>query len=349
MNFDMLRRQGLALGLGVIAGYAAYRIGMPLPWMLGPMLINTLAAMLKMPIAAPTKLRPYVIPVIGVMLGASVSAEIIARLPEWFTTLVIMIPFLASAAIVSLFVYMKVGKYDFITAYFSAMPGGLVDMLTLGTAYGGKENKIALAHASRILVVISFVGMYYGLVLGVTAGGSGGRPWIAVGSLDISDWLILGGCAVLGVPFGKLLRLPAAGMLGPMLLSAAAHVPHWVEIAPPTILVVAAQIVLGTIIGSRFIGVALGEMVKDVGLGVVACTGMLAVGVIYASITAAITGVPVSAVFLAYSPGGLTEMSLLALSMGQEVAYVSVMHILRILLIIMSAPAVFKRIGVKPA
>ena len=44
---------------------------------------------------------------------------------------------------------------------------------------------------------------------------------------------------------------------------------------------------------------------------------------------------------LAFSPGGLAEMSLLALAMGQDVAYVSVLHVVRIALVIGGAGVVF--------
>jgi uncharacterized membrane protein AbrB (regulator of aidB expression) len=73
--------------------------------------------------------------------------------------------------------------------------------------------------------------------------------------------------------------------------------------------------------------------------------GMLVVAVAFAFIAAELTGLQASQIFLAYSPGGLTEMLLLALAMGQDVAFVSVMHLLRILLVIMGAPLVFGRIG----
>ena len=48
--------------------------------------------------------------------------------------------------------------------------------------------------------------------------------------------------------------------------------------------------------------------------------------------------------FLAYAPGGLTEMSLLTLAMGQDATYVSVIHVIRITLVIAAAPLVFAMI-----
>ena len=336
-------RQALALAIGGLAGYLANRIGMPLPWMLGPMIATTLASLVGLPVSGPLRLRPIVIPIIGVMLGAAINRSIFAHIFDWGVTLAVMVPFLAAAAGVSIFIYRKVAGYDPVTAYFSAMPGGVNDMLILGTAAGGSERRIALAHASRILVVITCVGLFNGFVLGVRPEGSGGRPWIAIDVLTLEDWLWLGGCALVGVPFGKLLRAPAPNMLG--LLSAALHLGEVVETAPPTLVIVMSQIVLGTVIGCRFLGATFREVGRDLGLGALSSFAMLLVAVAFAFVAAELTGAHPSQIFLAYSPGGLTEMSLLALAMGQDVAFVSVMHLLRILLVILGAPMVFGRIS----
>jgi membrane AbrB-like protein len=343
MTVAPLMRQVLALMLGTAAGYAAWRAGIPLPWMIGPMIVNTLAALGHLPVAAPLRLRPVVIPVIGVMLGSAITAEVFAHLGDWVITLAGMIPFLAVAALASMTIYRRVGKLDPVTAYFAAMPGGLNEMLLLGTAAGGVERRIAMAHATRILVVISCVGIFFGLVLGVRTSGTGGRPWLPMSAVGLADWLALGACAVAGVPLAKVLRLPAGNVLGPMILSGVAHMTHLVDIPPPSLIVNGAQIVLGTVIGCRFLGATLSEVGRDLMLGVLSSLAMLAVAVAFASSVAWLTQTPATQVFLAYSPGGLTEMSLLALALHQDVAFVSVMHILRILVVIVAAPLVFRR------
>ncbi len=340
-------KQAIALLIGTSAGLLAYRVGMPLPWMLGPMIANTVVAVMHGPILAPIKLRPIVIPVIGVMLGSSITAEILQQLDEWTLTLVVMVPFLATAALGSYTIYRRIGKYDAVTAYFSSMPGGLAEMLLIGGANGGIERRIALAHASRVLLVVTFVGLFYGIVLGVQSGAAGAKAWVGLGALSIADWVWLGGCVVLGVPLGRLVRLPAPLMLGPMLVSAAAHLLHLVEVPPPSLLVIGAQIVLGSVIGCRFVGATAREVAQDLKLGMASSIVMLVVAVLFSVVTWQLTGTPLSQVFLAYSPGGLTEMSLLALALGQDVAYVSVMHILRILMVIVAAPFVFGRRGIK--
>lgn len=337
-----LLSQILASLIGIAGGLVAYFAGLPLPWMLGPMIANTVAALLQMPVAGPDRLRPYVIPVIGVMLGSGVTAEIFGLLGTWVLTLIILPLFLAVAAGISYGVYRKIGGYDPVTAFYAAMPGGLNEMLVLGAEAGGIERRIALAHASRVLIIIVFVALFFGVFLGVSSGGQGPSNWVALHAITAMDYAILGFCAVAGSVIGKWLGLPAAPVFGPMILSGIAHVAGWITVAPPTLFVIAAQITIGTIIGTRFVGATLAEIRRDVSLSALASLLMLAAALGFAEVIVWISGVPLAQAFLAFAPGGLTEMSLLTLAMDQDVAYVSVMHVIRITMVIAIAPFVFR-------
>lgn len=338
---DIWPRPVLALAIGMVSGILANALGVPLPWMIGPMIGNTVSAMARAPVAAPVLLRPLVIPVIGVMLGSALSAEILRQAVGWWPSMLLIIPFLALAGGISYQFYRRIGGFDPVTAYFAAMPGGLNDMVILGAAAGGDERRIALAHAVRILVVIVFVVLFFGLVLGVTSDRQS-RPYVEIGVLGLTDigWLVAAGLA--GVPFGRLLRLPAAAMLGPMILSGAAHVAGAVDVPPPTILVIAAQIVLGTIIGCRFVGIRLRHIGQEMLLGAGSSALMIVAAVAFAALLASLTGTDMRQAFLAYSPGGLTEMSLLALAMGQDIAYVSISHAARIMVVVFGAPLIHR-------
>ncbi len=342
-------RTGLALLIGLVTGVAGYRIGMPLPWMLGSMLGVTLAALARLPIAGPNRLRPIVIPIIGVMLGSAITPETLQQLGRWSGTMLVLPVALMTAAAASYMIYRRLGGYDPVTAFYSSMPGGLNEMLLLGAAEGGDERRIAQAHAARVLLVIFFVALYFGAVLGVRSN-TANATWVALDALTLADYLILAACAVLGVQLAKLLRLPAAPIFGPLILSGAAHVIGWVMVPPPTLVIIAAQIVVGTIIGSRFIGATLKEVGSDLALGAASTLLMLVMAVASAYALTAFVDIPLAQAFLAYAPGGLTEMSLLTLAINQDVAFVSVTHIVRITLVVALAPVLFRLIrrGTRP-
>lgn len=337
-------RTVIALALGTVSGWVAMLIGLPLPWMLGPMMGVAVAALAGAPIRGPGRLRPIVVPVIGVMLGSSITPAILQALGQWGITIAFLIPFLISLAAASYAIYRGIGRYDPVTAWFCAMPGGLNDMLVMGAEAGGVERKIALAHAARVFLVIVFVVLFFGLFYGVTTNGDN-RTWVSLAEPRLSDWIILGLCAVLGVPFGTLARLPAAQIFGPMILSGAAHVTGLVTIAPPSVIVILAQLVIGTVVGSRFLGAGLRDVGRDLALGLASSLTMLSVAVGFAFLVHRVTGLGMAQTFLAFSPGGLAEMSLLAIAMGTDVAFVSVMHVIRLTLVIGAAAPLFRLVN----
>ena len=63
------------------------------------------------------------------------------------------------------------------------------------------------------------------------------------------------------------------------------------------------------------------------------------------------TGLPFHAIWLAFAPGGLAEMTLISLTMGIDVAFVSTHHVIRVAFMVIAAPAVFyllqKYLGIK--
>lgn len=336
-----LQAQITALVVGFVCGVGAYLAGLPLPWMLGPMIGNTVLAVAGVPVIGPDKLRPIVIPVIGVMLGSAITIELFAQLSGWALTLILLPLYLMIASGFSFFVYRRIGGYDPVTAFYAAMPGGLNEMLIMGGEAGGDERKIALAHAARVMLVILFVALFFGLFLGVRSG-VGGRNWIPLSAPSITDYALLVLAAILGLQLAKFLRLPAAPVFGPMIVSGAFHMAGWVTIAPPTVFIVVAQMVVGTVIGTRFAGATIAEIRRDIGLAVLGSGAMLIISIGFAALIAWSAHMSLSQAFLAYAPGGLTEMALLTLAMDQDVAYVSTIHIIRITMVIAIAPVVFK-------
>ena len=160
-----IKGQVLAVAIGISGGSVANAIGVPLPWMLGPMLATAAVALIGMPVRGPVKLRPFIIPILGVLLGSGVTPETIGLLGQWSLTLLVLPVFLGLAALASYAVYRKLGRYDQVTAFYAAMPGGLNEMLVLGTEAGGNERRIALAHAARVMLIITFVALFFGLFL----------------------------------------------------------------------------------------------------------------------------------------------------------------------------------------
>ena len=62
----------------------------------------------------------------------------------------------------------------------------------------------------------------------------------------------------------------------------------------------------------------------------------------FALAIAQVTGLSLEALVLAFAPGGLAEMSLIAIAVGADSAFVATHHIIRVILIVGVAPALFR-------
>ena len=325
----------LAIVIGTVGGFVFDWLKMPLAWMLGACVFSTVAAFAGLRIGMNVRLRQGMVIIMGVLLGSGFSPELIHQLGKWAVSLGVLSGMTMTGATLSYFWFRRFTMWDKVTCYFAAMPGGLNDMTIMGGAMGGQERAIALAHALRILTVVLTIPVWYRLVSGAaTSVLTMPHPT----HNDWRDWAILIACGLIGAVVGRLLRLPAAFMMGPMLVSAIAHLAGFTDSKPPGELVAAAQVVVGCGIGCRFVGTAIDQLHKEIGVSVGAAILLIGCAVGFAEITHALTGLSIDATVLSYAPGGFAEMSLIGLALGVEVAMVATHHLFRLFLIILTSP-----------
>ena len=333
-------RMVFSLGLGTAGGFLFHHFHFPLPWMLGPLVATTAASLLKFPLARPGRLRPMVVPVLGVMLGAGFTPDAVSRFHLWLFSLSTLLIYAAVATAATAYYLARRSRWDAPTAYFAASPGGFGAMVLLGEAMGADERRVSLIHSVRIMLTVLIIPFWFKFHEGYQPGNMTALG--DIGDLTLKDGALLIACAVAGYYLASKLRLPAAQLLGPIVLSALVHLGGLTKAQPPQEVVALAQIVIGASIGCRFLGVKLGEVfgiiIQAVGITVL----MLGSAVGFAWGVSAVTGLPVETVCLAFAPGGLAEMSLIALSLGGDVAFVATHHMVRVSFLVSMAPFAFR-------
>lgn len=340
-RFDRFRPIILGVLIGLSGGVLFWWLRLPLPWMLGSMLATTVASLSGVNLSIPSSWRPPTIAVLGILLGSSFTIEIVARMPTWLPSLAALPFYVLLIGVVSLVYLRRIGRLDPKTAFFCATPGGLGEMVILGDRLGGDLRTISLVHATRILLIVFCVPFAFRF-LGYLPPGTALGPSVAAGPVDL---VVLVLCGVAGFWAGRWLRLPAPGLLGPMVLSAAAHLLGWVHGAPPVWLVGAAQVIIGASIGVRFKDYPVVRVVWMILLGFGLTVFMLGMTLLFGFGLHRLTGLPVEVVVLAFVPGGLAEMSLIALALTDEPAYVATIHIVRITLVVLLASSLYRLYG----
>ena len=327
-----------SLGLGAIGGLVFSWLTIPLPWMIGAMIFSTLAALTGLPVRGSNRLRSIVVPVLGIMLGSSFSPETIGQVSMWIPSIILMLIFVA-IIIATVAIYLnKVMGFGPVTAYFSATPGGLATMVVIGAEMGGDDRRIGLTHSIRIMLTVLIIPFYFRIFEGYMPGGLDSLGSVA--ELSLYDAAILIAC-MLGFPIFKALRLPAAIMLGPMTFSVIAHISGLTDAKPPAEIVNIAQLVIGIGIGARFVGVSVIRLYRVMLAGIGATVLMVGLAAAAAWVLSAWTGLPFPAIWLAFAPGGVAEMTLISLALGIDVAFVSTHHMVRVVFMVLAAPLVF--------
>lgn len=330
----------LALAIGAAGGWVSAEMNMPLPWMIGAMCATTAAALAGAPLRIPAPLRSLMIAVLGTMLGSTFTPEVASGFARWWPSLVGLLLFTALVIAVVAPILLRAPGFNPAAAFFGAAPGGFSEMVFIGSQLGGDERRMSLIHSVRILITVLLIPLWFRLFQGYVPGPIQGLGVLA--DLGLRDGAILAACAVVGFVLGRKLRLPAAPLIGPMILSAAVHLAGITRASPPAEIVNVAQIVLGAGIGARFVGFDVRLVFGTMMLGAGVTAAMLALAVGAALALERLTGLPFTTLILAFAPGGLAEMTLISLALGIDTAFVSVHHFARMVFLVMLAPVAFR-------
>lgn len=251
-----------ALLIGAVGGAVFLWLHMPLAWMLGAMFFTGVTVLAgldrRITMRVEPRLRTVMIVIIGVMLGSAFKPEMIDRAREWLGLIVLMLAYIPIVTTICYWMFRRMARLDPVTAYFSAAPGGLQEMTLAGEAFGGDGRSIILTHALRIFITVMTVPVYFRFIegLNVPPMAQGAHFW----QLQWHEGALLVACGVAGWYVAKFLRIPAAHLVGPMIVSALVHLFGWSHAAPPPELVAVAQVVMGAALGCRFVGTPLKEV-----------------------------------------------------------------------------------------
>jgi len=336
-----------ALGFLVAAlGVAVFKLfALPLPWLLGPIFACLIAALAGVPMAGVKPLNDAMRTVLGVAVGATMTPAVIVTFPAMWPTLLLVPVMVLAIGITGVPYFRRVWGYDFPTAYYSTMPGGLQDMLVFGEEAGGKVRTLSLVHATRVMVIVVALPFILKGIWDADLSNPPGAPLISV---PWPQLLLMVACAALGWWGAQRIGMFGASILGPLIVAAVAAMAGLLQNRPPAEAIWAAQFFIGLSIGSKYAGVTMAEVKRDVFAGLGFCAILIVLTLIFVEFIYALGLAPGQEALLAFAPGGQAELTVLALIVGADVAFVVAHHVVRIFVVILGAPLaarVFDRHG----
>lgn len=345
------------IALGTLGGLGAQWIGIPLPFILGSMIVVAIFAQSSEALAKKTTrtllppdfkfnddLRAVFIGIIGMAIGTRITMDLILTLPKAAFSFAALTLFVPLTFWLNYQIFRRIGKYDHPTALFSGSPGGLYEAILFGEKAGADMRQLMLAQFLRIILVVTLLPIGMSLYIGHPVGSSAG---LGLAPADTGlEHLPIGVVVVgFGLWIGHRIHLPAPQLIGPLLLAGIVTLSGLAVLDLPNWVLSISQIVIGTTLGTRFVGIRPSMLFTSTWLALISVGSMLFVAMLMVLLLVPLTGEHFDVLLISFAPGGVTEMALIALSLNANPAFVTLHHIYRIILTVVVIGRAAKKFG----
>jgi membrane AbrB-like protein len=299
-------------------------------------------------IAVPKPVNAAAQAVIGVSIGALVRLSTLTALgAHWLPVLAVTVGTLLLSLGAGVLLRLQPGITP-VTGAFSMIAGGASGITAMARDLGADDRMVAVLQYLRVLLIVVLMPVTATAVYGATAAtatgsASGGRGWPA-------GLLFTVACGVVGYLLARLAHVPVGALLGPMVVAAVVVVSGLAGGAQaPQFLQNAAFLVIGLQVGVSFtreslrtVGRALPMALAVIVALILGCAGLGAV-------LSAATGAGELDAYLATTPGGLYAVLATATSSGADATFVLAVQVLRLFVMLLSAPLLAKFLRARAA
>jgi membrane AbrB-like protein len=234
----------------------------------------------------------------------------------------------------------RIASLDRATASLGMVAGGASGIVAMADDLGADDRLVAFMQYLRLAVVVLFTPIIVAIAFPGGSSGGGTAHEQVLGTAG--DWALTIVVAAAGALLAPLLRLPAGAFLGPTLLAAVLTLTGVIDIAVPPLLREAAFAVIGLYIGLRFERETLRQIGRLVGPVLISIVALIAGCFALAWVLKETAGVSLLDAYLATTPGGLYAVLPLAFGSGADATFVLAVQGLRVLVMVLAAPAVVR-------
>jgi membrane AbrB-like protein len=321
-------RRVAAIATGFAGGAVAYWLGTPLPWMLGPLFLTAALCLAGAPLRPMKEARNFGQVVVGSSIGLQFTQAILLKL-------LLLTPLIAATTLISTLIgaigalmLMRLTTLDRATCFFATTSGGVVEMANIASRYNAELEPIAVVHTIRVAFIVTVAP----LLLFHFSEGAGPAVRVAAVSWPLFSMLLVAAAA--GGYLLWRLNTPNCWFLGAMIVAACVSMFGFAEGRAPDVLLIAAQVFMGTSLGTQFRREFLGRLLPIMLAGALvvvftsSANALVGVGLAYA------LGLPIATMILATAPGGMAEMVVTAKLLGLDATLITGFQLLRIVLVL---------------
>ncbi|MDX1269128.1 MAG: AbrB family transcriptional regulator, partial [Oceanisphaera sp.] len=329
------------LAIGAVGALIFNALSWPLPWMLGSLTSTLIGSLLGFKPFIPMRLFTAMLVILGIYAGAALDPDLLFTIWHWPVSLIGMGVLVVATTAMNHWYFRRFAGFDNASALFASVPGAQSLVLIMSARSGADEKQVLIPQITRVLAVIYFVPLIL-LGLGDWTGldmtrirGVPEETWSMPDGLSIL-WLVI--ATGIGLLVARHLKWPQPLMIGPLAGVALLQVSGLTDLNIPGQALVPVQFVLGTYLGTKFARVRWRTAIVLSGHGMVALALTVVLVALMTLLLTLVTDMPLAAIVLAFAPGGLPEMVLIAATLNADPAFVVIPHVVRFLIIAIALP-----------
>ena len=315
--------------IAALGGLVFHWLGVPAAWLSGAAIGATLWGLSGKAVPMPRALADAAMLVSGAAMGAAVTPAAIATMGRYPGSLVLLVIGVFAISAASTAWLMRIAGWRRADAVLASVPGALSTVLAVAADRKAEVASIAIVQNFRLFVLIALLPSL--VVLTGDGGNTGaligeGLPIESPGGMAV---ILLGGL-LLGIVF-KQLKVAAPILLGATVMSSVSHGTEFVTGVIPPVIATGGLVLIGLFIAERFRDVQRSTLKRALVAALGSFTTGMIVAALFAALAAWLAGVSFANGLVAFAPGGLEAMTVLALILGLDPLYVGIHHLVRFL------------------
>lgn len=333
-----LRNNIIVLLLAILLSLILNAAHVLLPFMFGPIIASVICVrVFRLEIEWPFWLSQIGLVLLGVQIGSTFTKNVILDIKDDWLTIILITVMLLGLALVIAFFFKKIAKVNTETAILSVIPGALSQMLIMA-----EENKranimvVSLTQTSRIIFVVILVPFiaYFFRDNGSNGSAEKATTKVLTDVVSMPQILLLALAVFIVYIIMSKINFPTKQLLAPIIVLISWNLITGLTFTLDSYIIASAQVIYMIRIGLQ-IAKLLDQMKGRIAVAIAFQNVLLILlAFIMVLLISMVSNHSVNELFLGAAPGGMSQIVLVAIETGADVALISSYHIFRIFFIL---------------
>ncbi len=324
----------LSILLGSLGAFLAWQMNLPAPFLLGPTIVCSIGAILGLKFSIPIFLKNLCFTIIGITIGTNITPNSLAQISTWPISLLMMV---LTIVLITLFgmLFLSHFSLDRKTSILASTPGHLSFVLSISNDIKTDTPKIAIIQSIRVLSLTLLTPI---LVIIISDTEISNNFNINEKNISLAQLVLI---VFFSLIIGLLImntKVPAPFLIGGMICTTVSHGSGLTEGLMLPFFSIFAFIILGIVIGTRFVSVDIKLLKTSFFSGFLLTFAGAILSLFFAFLTSKITKIELVDAIIAFAPGGLETMIAMGSIVDADQTYIAIHHVIRIIFLTFFVP-----------